>query len=1348
MITTGYRVHESTHTCAGPCREQAMITTGYRVHESTHTSAGPCREQSMITTGYRVHESTHTSAGPCREQSMITTGYRVHESTHTSAGPCWEQSMITTGYRVHESTHTSAGPCREQSMITTGYRVHESTHTSAGPCREQSMITTGYRVHESTHTSAGPCREQSMITTGYRVHESTHTCAGPCREQSMITTGYNVHESTHTSAGPCREQSMITTGYNVHESTHASAGPYQLTTLQASFISTMKPLYLLIILCLQSVSAGTVIEIQFKQYRSSCREDGNTNNCDPKFTFCLDKPKSSYSISSCYYGAAGESGYYQNMLNIDFDSSIRGIPNPWIIVTKNMESSLMLVIRIRDDDIFGDDHLATWPTTLTEPVYPSKDVAQWSSKTTSSGNFIITFDVRIYCEANSYSPSCSVSCLAQDTATGHYTCNQTTGSKICFKGWTGVNCEVDINECSEAVCQNGGTCENAPGGYTCHCLSQFQGKNCSTLRSVCDSSPCLNNGTCNSTTLSSYSCKCSPFYRGVNCETRQDPCLTVTCKNNGSCRSNANLTNYWCDCSSSFNGSHCEYYIGGLTTTVNSSLSGVFNTTSTSLFVGEEIPTHVEDAGSGGIGVWLIILICVLASVFIIILLVIAFIWRHKREKANRASKETPSFINGIYCNENLKNGHNQVLPSTPTDDDLFNPFKPPPSDVFNESPTVTDGQYADMDADGYVKPHVLSRSPFVERAHSNQYDDFKNVSLRQDTLEEPHYEDLDEVRLNANRLQGDSVDNTDQKVLMRDINKNCHYSSAPKNTPITLPRNADNVFHFLVPDQLEDVVLPDSKPPSPVYFAEEEVDHGVNKLFQPLEAQQTGISTPDMSRSFHEEMISPIQSSDPFAEPVAVDDLNLTDVDLPEIISHQGCDVPSTTLYTMAFPHHESENDKDETHSSHDNECNVSNLTKPPPVVAPKPTLPRKVNTDIPIVFQNPLFGQQTNSGNNGRNHPSLAADINVHQATDVRNSDIFEDVHLAKDYDAPNSLFYKFDFKKDEVEEVVYDNHTAIKSSPESQYDSPMSTLTRTLPPISPKPTLPNKEISNLPISFHNAVFGDENNLKQNFNSHKSPSLITNNDLKETSDVRNSSCSSNEDQSDVHLTQGYDIPNSLFYKLDFKKDEIEEVVYDNHTAIKLSPESQYDSPMSTLTRTLPPPVSPKPKLPGIENKDIPTTSQQAMQVNNSNDKDLKETSHMRNSSDNTNEDQPDVHLTQGCDPPNSLFYKLDFKKDEIEEVVYDNHTSIKSSPESQYDSPMSTLNRTLPPLVSPKPPLPKKEILVSADKLNMAEDDDFEDCPQLIINEDCTLTNTINNNNPEKMEGIFIQNPNYSFT
>uniref|UniRef100_A0A2I3GY36 Protein crumbs homolog 1 n=1 Tax=Nomascus leucogenys TaxID=61853 RepID=A0A2I3GY36_NOMLE len=98
---------------------------------------------------------------------------------------------------------------------------------------------------------------------------------------------------------------------------------------------------------------------------------------------------------------------------------------------------------------------------------------------------------------------------------------------ICQPGFTGIHCEEDVNECSSNPCQNGGTCENLPGNYTCHCpfdnLSRtfYGGRDCSDILLGCTHQHCLNHGICIphfQDGQHGFSCLCPSGYTGSLCE--------------------------------------------------------------------------------------------------------------------------------------------------------------------------------------------------------------------------------------------------------------------------------------------------------------------------------------------------------------------------------------------------------------------------------------------------------------------------------------------------------------------------------------------------------------------------------------------------------------------------------------------------------------------------------------------------------------------------------------------------------------------------------------------------------------------------------------------------------------
>lgn len=159
----------------------------------------------------------------------------------------------------------------------------------------------------------------------------------------------------------------------------------------------------------------------------------------------------------------------------------------------------------------------------------------------------------------------------------------------CYPGYTGKNCEIDIDECESSPCQYSGRClqksnitiynlpdiekvsipeifkqkfsyDNA-SGYECICVPGIIGRNCEININECDSNPCMkNNGNCVDG-VGTYTCECEPGFEGTHCETDIDECQLYKPCINGTCIDGRD--NYLCDCDYLFGGKNCSVNLIG-----------------------------------------------------------------------------------------------------------------------------------------------------------------------------------------------------------------------------------------------------------------------------------------------------------------------------------------------------------------------------------------------------------------------------------------------------------------------------------------------------------------------------------------------------------------------------------------------------------------------------------------------------------------------------------------------------------------------------------------------------------------------------------------------------------------
>uniref|UniRef100_A0A8C5HLG4 Neurogenic locus notch homolog protein 1 n=1 Tax=Gouania willdenowi TaxID=441366 RepID=A0A8C5HLG4_GOUWI len=207
----------------------------------------------------------------------------------------------------------------------------------------------------------------------------------------------------------------------------------------------------------------------------------------------------------------------------------------------------------------------------------------------------------LYCDIPSV--SCEVAAKQQGVEVAHLCRNSgqcldagNTHYCRCQAGYTGSYCQEQVDECSPNPCQNGATCTDYLGGYSCECVCPpgYVGERCEGDVNECLSDPCDPRGSYNCIQLTnSYRCECRTGYTGTDvhpsaknlqdfrclhetlkltsvttgqrCDKVFDGCKGRPCRNGGTCAVASNTPHgFICKCppvstAKGFTGSSCEY---------------------------------------------------------------------------------------------------------------------------------------------------------------------------------------------------------------------------------------------------------------------------------------------------------------------------------------------------------------------------------------------------------------------------------------------------------------------------------------------------------------------------------------------------------------------------------------------------------------------------------------------------------------------------------------------------------------------------------------------------------------------------------------------------------------------
>ena len=77
----------------------------------------------------------------------------------------------------------------------------------------------------------------------------------------------------------------------------------------------------------------------------------------------------------------------------------------------------------------------------------------------------------------------------------------------------GQNCEIDIDDCANVICDNDGKCKDMVNNFTCECHPGFRGQFCTENIDECEPQPCKNGGSCKDG-IASYTCQCTKEWTG------------------------------------------------------------------------------------------------------------------------------------------------------------------------------------------------------------------------------------------------------------------------------------------------------------------------------------------------------------------------------------------------------------------------------------------------------------------------------------------------------------------------------------------------------------------------------------------------------------------------------------------------------------------------------------------------------------------------------------------------------------------------------------------------------------------------------------------------------------------
>ncbi|XP_033733395.1 delta-like protein 4 [Pecten maximus] len=197
------------------------------------------------------------------------------------------------------------------------------------------------------------------------------------------------------------------------------------------------------------------------------------NQCDPKFTVCLNQQPASSRCSLL----REESYVFNDTTSVTFtDQFGPSSPNPLHFSFTSWKTGFIISVTVTDFDNVGTSDTMDIMVQSENVNLAGGPVDNGLSLRGSKGR--LRLEYKLECDPGFYG-DCSLSCTVKNNSY----CSP-SGTLVCVPGFTGRYCDTDIDDCQSNPCINGGTCRDGNNSFTCMCPQGRAGPLCNVAVST------------------------------------------------------------------------------------------------------------------------------------------------------------------------------------------------------------------------------------------------------------------------------------------------------------------------------------------------------------------------------------------------------------------------------------------------------------------------------------------------------------------------------------------------------------------------------------------------------------------------------------------------------------------------------------------------------------------------------------------------------------------------------------------------------------------------------------------------------------------------------------------------